>query len=98
MSDKDELKFTYGMDRGWWVKLWHKNRVIASVLGLSFDCARENAQKLCRRWNSQPDLLAACETAEVELEQRYKAQEGSPVDKVALKIVKTAIAKAQSKQ
>lgn len=41
------------------------------------------------------DLLEACETAEIELEQRYKAQDGSPVDKVALKIIKAAIAKAK---
>jgi len=45
-----------------------------------------------------PDLYEACKTAEQELEQRYGANEGSAVDRAALKIIKTAIAKAEGKE
>ncbi len=61
---------------------------------------KDHAKELVRRWNAFEDgglvdeLRKALETAEVELEQRYKAQEGSSIDKLALKIVKDAIAKA----
>jgi len=40
-------------------------------------------------------LLEACKVAEKELEQRYKAQEGSSIDNLALKIVKAAIAEVK---
>ncbi len=42
------------------------------------------------------DLLATCKTAEKELEQRYKAHQGSPIDKLVLKIIKAAIAKCEA--
>jgi len=41
------------------------------------------------------ELLGALETAEKELEQRYEAQKGSPIDILTLKIIKAAIAKAK---
>lgn len=49
---KDELTFTFGQDRGWWVKLWHKNRNIAFVIGDSLDEAKANAKEIGRRWNA----------------------------------------------
>ena len=64
---KDELTFTFGQDRGWWVKLWHKNRNIAFVIGDSLDEAKTNAKEIIRRWNAfeeggiTSDLLKACE-------------------------------------
>lgn len=42
-----------------------------------------------------PVLVAALETAEKELEQRYGAQEGSPMDRLVLKIIKDALAKVK---
>lgn len=57
-------------------------------------CAEQLAKWAYRRLETWPKFLSALRTAENELEQRYKAQEGSSIDKLALKIVKDAIALA----
>jgi len=56
---------------------------------------KTQAEEVLRRCNCHDDLVAALETAEKELEQRYGAQEGSPIDRLTLKIVKDALAKAK---
>ena len=78
----------------------HEGLLGKIIISLPFE-KKEIADLICRCFNAhdilvkqRDELLEACKTAEVELEQRYKAQDGSPADKVALKIIKAAIAKA----
>lgn len=90
---KDELTYTFGQNKGWWVKLWRNQRIIASVLGISFDYAKDNAKKLISRYNSQPDLLKALK--EIEASEARCKKRGVGYDEHIHNISKVAIAKAK---
>ena len=60
-NTKDGMTYTHGFSRGWWVKIWLNKLCIGSITGACKDDAESIAKEICHRWDSQPDLLEACE-------------------------------------